>query len=78
MLYKAKVAVYSHIRTKQLNAKRAPCNVKPLWYVKKPLGFEMLSAMDAQRPKPTLQIRRHIINRPLFPRPYELLIKFLT
>ena len=45
MTYKAKVAVCSDIRTK--HSTQSECHVefskvKPLWYVKKPLGFKRL------------------------------------
>jgi hypothetical protein len=46
MMYKTKVAVCSDIRTK--HSTQSEChveffNVKPLWYVKKPLGFKRLN-----------------------------------
>ena len=46
MMYKAKVAVCSDIRTK--HSTQSEChveflNVKPWWYVKKPLGFKRLT-----------------------------------
>ena len=46
MLSKAKVAVCSDIRTKHLTLSERHVefvNVKPWWYVKKPLGFKWLS-----------------------------------
>ena len=45
MMYKAKVAVCSDIRTKhstQSERQVGFVNVKPWWYVKKPLGFKRL------------------------------------
>ena len=45
MLYKAKVAVCSDIRTKHSTQSEGHVeflNVKPWWYVKKPLGFKRL------------------------------------
>jgi hypothetical protein len=45
MLYKAKVAVCSDIRTKHSTQSERHVeflNVKPWWYVKKPLGFKRL------------------------------------
>ena len=46
MLYKAKVAVCSDIRTKHSTQSERHVeffNIKPWWYVKKPLGFERLN-----------------------------------
>jgi hypothetical protein len=45
MMYKAKVAVCSDIRTKHSTQSERHVeflNVKPWWYVKKPLGFRRL------------------------------------
>ena len=49
MLYKAKGAVWSDIRTK--HSKQNEChveflNVKPWWYVNEPLGFKRLNCRD--------------------------------
>ena len=46
MTYKAKVAVCSDIRTKHSTQSERHVeflNVKPWWYVKKPLGFRRLN-----------------------------------
>ena len=46
MMYKAKVAVCSDIRTKHWTQNERHVeflNVKPWWYVKKPLGFKRLN-----------------------------------
>ena len=46
MLYKAKVAVCSDIRTKHSTQSQRHVeflNVKPWWYVKKPLGVKRLT-----------------------------------
>ena len=46
MMYKAKVAVLSDIRTKYSTQSERHVeffNVKPWWYVKKPLGFKRLN-----------------------------------
>ena len=42
MMYKAKVAVCSEIRTTQSERHVEFLNVKTWWYVKKPLGFKRL------------------------------------
>ena len=45
MMYKAKVAVCSDIRTKHSTQNERHVeflNIKPWWYVKKPLGFKRL------------------------------------
>ena len=45
MMHKAKVAVCSDIRTKHSTQSKHHVeflNVKPWWYVKKPLGFKRL------------------------------------
>ena len=46
MMYKAKVAVCSDIRTKHTTQSECHVeflNIKPRWYVKKPLGFKRLN-----------------------------------
>ena len=46
MMYKAKVAVCSDIRTKHSTQSERHVeflNVKPWWYVKKPLGFKKVN-----------------------------------
>ena len=46
MVYKAKVAICSDIRTKHsMKGERHVefFNIKPWWYVKKPLGFKRLT-----------------------------------
>jgi hypothetical protein len=46
MMYKAKVAVCSDISTKHSTQSERHVeflNIKPWWYVKKPLGFKRLS-----------------------------------
>ena len=46
MMYKTKVAVFSEIRTKHSTQSEHHVeffNVKPWWYVKKPLGFKRLT-----------------------------------
>ena len=51
MMYKVKVAVCSDIRTKHSTRSERHVeflNVKPWWYVKKPLGFKRLSDSCAQ------------------------------
>ena len=50
MMCKAKVAVCSDIRTKHLSQSERHVellNVKPCWYVKKPLGFKRLNILYA-------------------------------
>ena len=54
MMYRAKAAVCSQIRTKHSNAKRAPCRIfecQAWWYVKKAVGFEGLTVLWKQRTK---------------------------
>jgi hypothetical protein len=51
MTYKAKVAVCSDIRTKHSKLSEHHVeflNVKPWWYIKKPLGFKRLRPEDDQ------------------------------
>ena len=49
MMYKAKVAVCSDIRTKHSTQSERHVeflNVQPCWYVKKPLGFKVLKSFN--------------------------------
>ena len=53
MIYKAKVAVCSDIRTKHSTQSERHVeffNVKPWWYVKKPLGFKRLMELYVYSP----------------------------
>ena len=62
MMYKAKVAVCSDIRTK--NSRQSEhhvefLNVKPWWYIKKPLGFKRLSTTSRVHFKNLLKCAYH-------------------
>ena len=65
MLYKAKVAVCSDIRTKHSTQSERHVeflNVEPWWYVKKPLGFKRLIPLLA--PNITSVTFNIILNEP--------------
>ena len=77
MLYKAKVAVCSDIHTKHTTQSERHVeflNVKPWWYVKKPLGVKRLIWITAVHQMASIPVISHVIEL----RRFGLVSKFCT